>query len=130
MGDHLLLTQRTIGRTFTVGHGDVRETPERAREVITRFAAGYGLKYPKAVTTLEKDAAALPLATMRLKAAGDEGRRLPHEGLLMALNLMEMGQARWRRLDGVHLLPLVRAGILFVDGVQHGNEARRHARAA
>ena len=72
--------------------------------------------------TLEKDAAALPLATMRLKAAGDEGRRLRHEGLLMALNLMEMAQARWRRLDGVHLLPLVRAGILFVDGVRHGTK--------
>jgi len=27
-------------------------------------------------------------------------------------------QARWRRLDGAHLLPLVRAGIAFVDGVQ------------
>jgi transposase-like protein len=27
----------------------------RAREAITRFATEYGTKYPKAVTTLEKD---------------------------------------------------------------------------
>jgi hypothetical protein len=39
-------------------------------------------------------------------------------GLLMAYNLLDMAQARWRRLDGAHLLPLVRAGIDFVDGVQ------------
>jgi hypothetical protein len=29
-----------------------------------------------------------------------------------------MAQQRWRRLDGAHLLPLVRAGVKFVDGVQ------------
>jgi hypothetical protein len=34
-------------------------------------------------------------------------------GLLMAYKLLEMAQARWRRLDGAHLLPLVRAGIVF-----------------
>jgi hypothetical protein len=48
-----------VGRTFTVGHGDVRETRERAREAITRFTAAYGPKYPKAVATLEQDADAL-----------------------------------------------------------------------
>ena len=29
-----------------------------------------------------------------------------------------MAQQRWRRLDGAHLLPLVRAGVTFTDGVQ------------
>ena len=28
-----------------------------------------------------------------------------------------MAQRRWRRLNGAHLLPLVRAGVVFVDGV-------------
>jgi hypothetical protein len=42
-----------------------------------------------------------------------------------------MAQARWRRLDGAHLIPLVRAGITFVDGVQQANKGRRaSARAA
>jgi hypothetical protein len=36
----------------------------------------------------------------------------------MAYKLLAMAQARWRRLDGAHLLPLVRAGITFADGVQ------------
>jgi transposase-like protein len=35
------------------------ETRAHAREAITRFAAEYGAKYPKAVTTLERDADAL-----------------------------------------------------------------------
>jgi len=31
-------------------------------------------------------------------------------GLLMAYKLLAMAQVRWRRLDGAHRLPLVRAG--------------------
>jgi hypothetical protein len=48
----------------------------------------------------------------------------------MACKLLDMAQARWRRLDGAHLLPLVRAGIAFVDGVQQNgrsSKTRRHA---
>jgi hypothetical protein len=49
----------------------------------------------------------------------------------MAYKLLDMPQARWRRLDGAHLLPLVRAGITFVDGVQQTTRRRRpSARAA
>jgi putative transposase len=36
----------------------------------------------------------------------------------MAFKLLEMVQLRWRRLDGAQLLPVVRAGVRFVDGVQ------------
>jgi putative transposase len=32
------------------------ETREQARDAAQRFATEYGAKYPKAVTTLEKDA--------------------------------------------------------------------------
>ena len=32
------------------------------------------------------------------------------------LKLLDMAQQRWRRLDGAHLLPLVRAGVEFKDG--------------
>ena len=53
------------------------------------------------------------------------------KGLLMAYKLLDMAQARWRRLDGAHLLPLVRAGIGFVDGVQHeGKASKPKAKAA
>jgi hypothetical protein len=37
----------------------------------------------------------------------------------MAFKLLDMAQLRWRQLDGAHLLlPLVRAGVKFADGVQ------------
>jgi len=50
----------------------------------------------------------------------------------MAYKLLDVAQARWRRLDGAHLLPLVRAGFRFVDGVQResGNAIKTRARAA
>src|SRR5208283_6216008 len=60
-----------------------------------------------------------PFATVRLRERATRGagsRRT--KGLLMAFKLLEMAQLRWRHLDGAQLLPLVRAGIRFVDGVQ------------
>ena len=39
------------------------------------------------------------------------------KGLLMAYKLLEIAQRRWRRLNGAHVLPLVRAGVRFIDGV-------------
>ena len=50
----------------------------------------------------------------------------------MAFKLLEMAQRRWRRLNGAHLLPLVRAGVRFVDGVPEEpdrmeTEARKEA---
>jgi hypothetical protein len=49
----------------------------------------------------------------------------------MAYKLLDMAQTRWRRLDGAHLLPLVRAGVGFVDGVQpEGKASKSKARAA
>jgi hypothetical protein len=33
-----------------------------------------------------------------------------------------MTQQRWPRLDGAHLLPLVRAGVKFVDGVRQDRQ--------
>ena len=36
----------------------------------------------------------------------------------MAFKLLDMAHQRWRRLDDAVLLPLVRAGVKFVDGVQ------------
>jgi putative transposase len=129
------------------------ETREQAREAITRFATEYGPKYAKAVTTLEKDADTLltffdfpaehwkhlrtsnviesPFATVRLRQRVTKGAGSRTKGLLMAYKLLDMAQARWRRLNGAHLLPLVRAGIDFMDGVQQeGKVNRTKAKAA
>jgi len=47
------------------------------------------------------------------KGAGSRAK-----ALTMAFKLLMLAQERWRKLNGLHLLPLVRAGISFADGVQ------------
>jgi putative transposase len=71
-----------------------------------------------------------PFATVRLRQRVVKGAGSRTKGLLMAYKLLDMAQARWRRLDGAHLLPLVRGGIAFVDGVQlphQGSKTRLRA---
>ena len=57
-------------------------------------------------------------ATVRLRERATKGAGSRTKGLLMAFKLLDMAQQRWRRLDGANLLPLVRAGVRFVDGVR------------
>jgi hypothetical protein len=72
-----------------------------------------------------------PFATVRLRQRVTKGAGSRAKALSMAYKLLDMAQARWRRLDGASLLPLVRAGIVFVDAVQHeGKSHRTKAKAA
>jgi len=72
-----------------------------------------------------------PFATVRLRQRVTKGAGSRTKGLLIAYKLLDMAQARWRRLDGASLLPLVRAGIVFVDGVQQaGKTSKVRASAA
>jgi transposase-like protein len=104
------------------------------------FEAEYQAKYPKAVESLSTHWERLvtffdfpaehwkhlrttnviesPFATVRLRERATRGAGSRTKGLLMAFKLLDMAQQRWRRLDGRHLLPLVRAGVKFVDGVR------------
>jgi nicotinamidase-related amidase len=59
-----------------------------------------------------------PFATVRLRERATRGAGSRSKGLLMAFKLLDMVQLRWRHLDGAQLLPLVRAGVKFADGVQ------------
>ena len=105
-----------------------------------RFVAEYQAKYPKAVESLEANWQRLTaffdfpaehwkhlrttnviesaFATVRLRERATRGAGSRTKGLLMAFKLLDMAQRRWRRLDGAQLLPLVRAGEKFVDGVR------------
>jgi len=105
-----------------------------------RFAAEYQIKYAKEVESLVTHWARLvtffdfpaehwkhlrttnviesPFATVRLRERATKGAGSRTKGLLMAFKLLDMAQQRWRRLDGVNLLPLVRAGVKFRDGVR------------
>jgi putative transposase len=106
----------------------------------SRFEAEYQAKYPKAVESLAAHWERLttffdfpaehwkhlrttnviesPFATVRLRERATRGAGSRTKGLLMAFKLLDMVQLRWRRLDGAQLLPLVRAGVKFVDGVR------------
>ena len=110
-----------------------------------RFAAEYQAKYPKAVESLTANWERLvsffefpaehwkhlrttnviesAFATVRLRERVTKGAGSRTKGLLMAFKLLDMAQQRWRRLDGAVLLPLVRAGVKFVDGVQKQERA-------
>jgi len=105
-----------------------------------RFTAEYQAKYPKAIESLTvcwerlvsffefpaehwkhlrtTNVIESAFATVRLRERVTKGAGSRTKGLLMAFKLLDMAQQRWRRVDGAALLPLVRAGVKFVDGVQ------------
>ena len=130
-----------------------RRLQPRVKVALHEVKYANGAKYPKAATALEQDAEALltffdfpvehwkhlrtsnviesPFATVRLRQRVTKGAGSRTKGLLMAYKLLDMAQARWRRLNGAHLLPLVRAGVGFTDGVrQEGKVNRTKANAA
>jgi len=116
------------------------EKRKAAQEAIARFEADYGAKYPKAVASLRRDEAALlaffdfpaehwvhlrtgnviesPFATVRLRQRVTKGAGSRRKGLLMAFKLLAMAEQRWRRINGAHLIPLVRAEETFIDGAR------------
>jgi putative transposase len=118
-------------------YAECRTECEAAR---ARFEAEYQPKYPKAVESLIANWERLvtffdfpaehwkhlrttnviesPFATVRLRERATRGAGSRTKGLLMAFKLLDMAQLRWRHLDGAQLLPLVRAGVKFADGVQ------------
>jgi transposase-like protein len=107
---------------------------------IRRFEADYGVKYPKAAQSLVRDQEKLltyfdfpaehwkhlrttnpiesSFATVRLRQKVTKGAGSRTRGLVFAYKLLDMAEQRWRKLDGHHLLPLIRAGVQFQDGVQ------------
>ena len=115
-------------------------TRAEAEAGIETFAAEYDAKYPKAVASLRRDQAQLltfydfpaehwrhlrttniiesPFATVRLRQRVTKGAGSRTKALMMAFKLLAMAEERWRKVNGSELLPLVRAGVRFVDGVQ------------
>jgi putative transposase len=120
------------------------ETREQADEHMDRFINDYQAKYPKAAECLDKDRAALTrhfdfpaehwrhlrttnviestFATVRLRQRVTKGAGSRTKGLVMTYKLLNMAQQRWRRISGADKLPLVRAGVTFVDGIQQERE--------
>jgi putative transposase len=126
------------------------ESRQQAEEAIVFFEQDYGAKYPKAVASLREDQAKLltffdfpaehwqhlrttnviesPFATVRLRQRVTKGAGSRKRALVMAYKLLDMAQQRWRCLNAAHLLPLVRAGVVFVDGAQEERESTDQSR--
>jgi putative transposase len=116
------------------------ETRADAEAEIQRFEGTYGQKYPKAVDKLTKDRETLltfydfpaphwvhlrtvnpiesTFATVRLRTRVTKGAGSRRRGLVMAFKLLDAAQDRWRRVNSPELVPLVRAGVQFKDGIQ------------
>jgi putative transposase len=113
-------------------------TKSDAEKAIGRLADEYRAKYPKAVECLTQDQDALlaffdfpaehwkhlrttnpiesAFSTVKLRSRVTRGAGSRAAGLTMTYKLLKAAEATWRRLDGQELIPLVRAGIRFVDG--------------
>lgn len=116
------------------------DTKTHANDAIDAFVGEFTPKHHRAVDCLVKDRDVLlnffdlpaehwkhlrttnavesPFATVRLRQRVTKGAGNRTKGLTMAFKLLDMAQQRWRRLNGHELLPLVRAGVNFVDGTQ------------
>jgi len=128
------------------------ESRSACEREIRRFTAEYGAKYPKAVAVLTTDQERLltlfaypaehwthlrttnpiesTFATVRLRERVTKGAGSRTAGLTMAFKLLEAAQGHWRRLNAAELIPLVRAGVRFVDGVRVERPAERKKGAA
>ncbi len=57
-----------------------------------------------------------PFATVRARTDITKGPGSREAGLAMIFKLLEAAEGRWRRINGYHLVPLVRARARFVNG--------------
>jgi putative transposase len=114
------------------------ENKAEARKAIEEFEAEFGTKWPKAVKKITDDEEALlafydypaehwrhlrttnpiesPFATVRARTEITKGPGSREAGVAMIFKLLEAAEGRWRRLNGYRLVPLVRAGAVFVNG--------------
>ena len=114
------------------------EDKDHARTAVKAFAAAYGPKFPKAAAKITEDQDELlafydypaehwvhlrttnpiesTFATVRLRTKVTKGHGSKAAALAMAFKLIESAQRRWRMVNAPHLVALVRAGSVFVNG--------------
>ena len=130
---------------------EIMNAPTRkdAKKGIKVFVADFGTKYPKSAECLTKDEDTLlahfafpaehwkhlrttnpiesTFATVRLRTRVTKGPGSRIAGLAMVFKLLLTAETRWRKLNGHELVPLVRAGVKFVDGVRVERQADEDA---
>ncbi|MEU7427920.1 transposase [Streptomyces sp. NPDC040750] len=117
-------------------NAESRAPAENATEA---FATTCGTKQPMAVAKIADDLEGLlalydfpaehwvhlrttnpvesTFSTMRLRTQATRGAGSPAAALAMVVKLVESAQARRRAITGAHLVPLVRAGACFENGI-------------
>jgi transposase-like protein len=89
------------------------EDKTHARAAAKAFAAEFGVKWIHLRTTNPIEST---FATVRLRTRVTKGPGSRAAGVAMAFKLIESAQTRWRMVNAPHLVALVRAGVLFVNG--------------
>ena len=114
------------------------EDRRHALDAVRAFEAAYGAKFPKAVAKITDDVEELlafydypaehwihlrttnpiesTFATVRHRTKITRGPGSRAAGLAMAFKLIEAAQDRWRAVNAPHLVALVRADAVFVNG--------------
>jgi putative transposase len=114
------------------------ENKKEAQKAIKEFAAEFGVKWPKAVEKITSEKEVLltfydypaqhwvhlrttnpiesTFAPVRARTDITKGPGSRQAGLAMIFKLIEAAEGRWRRLNGHHLVALVRAGAEFRNG--------------
>jgi transposase-like protein len=114
------------------------EDRDHARRAAAAFKLAYGAKFGKAVAKITDDLDELlrfydypaehwihlrttnpiesTFATVRNRSKITKGPGSKAAGIAMAFKLIEAAQARWRAVNGAHLVALVRAGAKFKNG--------------
>ncbi|MER5665937.1 IS256 family transposase [Streptomyces mirabilis] len=115
------------------------EDRAHAAKAIEAFEKTYSAKFPKAVAKITDDREELlafydfpaehwihlrttnpiesTFSTVKLRTKVTRGAGSPAAALAMVFKLVESAQARWRAITGAHLVPLVRAGARFENGI-------------
>ncbi len=103
-----------------------QERDEHGRAQVVRNGKAPPRKLTVGSSTIEVRA---PRVDDRRHSEDGRRRTFRKNGLLMAFKLLAMAELRWRRINGPELVPLVRAGALFHDGlaVERGVRAGRAA---
>src|SRR5215217_1503997 len=114
------------------------EDKQHALAAVAAFQAAYGAKFAKAVAKITDDLEELlafydfpaehwihlrttnpiesTFATVRHRTKITRGPGSRAAGLAMAFKLIQAAQDRWRAVNAPHLVALVRAGAMFVNG--------------
>ncbi len=121
-----------------IGEITCAENKAEAERAVGAFASEFSVKWPKAVEKITSEREALlafydypaehwvhlrtsnpiesTFAPVRARTEVTKGPGSRQAGLAMIFKLMEAAEGRWRRLNGHHLVALVRAGAKFENG--------------